>query len=69
VTIENSFLNCFYYCHKGSGNPYFGNKTADPIQNVQEAVRGKGEICQLQLLHRKDIKNYVKNKNLSTALY
>jgi hypothetical protein len=41
---------------------FFSNKTSDPFQNVQEAALGKGEVCQPQLLYRKEIKKYVKNK-------
>jgi hypothetical protein len=25
--------------------PLFLSKTADPLQHVQEAVKGKGEVC------------------------
>jgi hypothetical protein len=48
----------------------FDTKTADPLQHVQEAVLGKGEVCQLQLFLAKMKKcEYIKNKNISTALY
>jgi hypothetical protein len=52
LSIENSYLLLLLLLlPKGSGNHLFVNKTADPIQNVQEAVLDKGEVCQLQLLH------------------
>jgi hypothetical protein len=54
VTIENSFFKLLLLLPLGSGNHFFDNKTADPIQNVQEPVLCKGEVSQLQLLYRKD---------------
>jgi hypothetical protein len=43
---------CCYYCHKAVAIAclLFSDKTADPLQHVQEAVLGKGEVGQLQLL-------------------
>jgi hypothetical protein len=56
------FFSC--YCHKAVAIACSVKKTADPFQHVQEAVLGKGEVCQLQLLLKK-IKTSVMNKNIS----
>jgi hypothetical protein len=53
----------------GCSNCLCSTKTADPLQHVQEAVLGKGEVCHLQLFFVKKIKTSVMNKNISKDCY
>jgi hypothetical protein len=56
LSIENSFFKIGIIIAIRQWQSLFVDKTADPIQNVQEAVLGKRDVFQLQLFHRKDEK-------------
>jgi hypothetical protein len=51
MPTENSILIAVIIALRQWQSP-FCSQNADPLQKVQEAILGKGEVCHLQLLKK-----------------